>query len=249
MVVKIVRIEESPCVLPKTFPVDSVKVTDITKRIMLERDSKLSDDPVDAMRVECGYVWEELLRVALKARWEKHHPPIDYAGVKPEYRQIDGVWMGPDHFDLNDEYPLHEFKATKVSSRNYDFPSKHWYWLMQIQAYCWGYGVQKAKLILWHINGDYTWEAKTLDINMLRDVVPYCLEFTRRELRENWQMLLQYARKYNLIPPVPQFTKEQPCRETPPLQPEPTTRKSSGSNPPTKSRKARIVTFPPTKRK
>lgn len=217
----------------KVYPPGSVKITDITSRMYAEREGKLGkDDPMDFMRFEAGFLWEEILREGLRNRWMKLHPDFDYAGHKPDSFQVDNIWMGMDYMNPDDEWPLEDWKATKTSIKN-NFAEKNWYWLPQFMGYA--YGAWKLKMVppekvgrfrvrIWYINGDYSYQSKTSDFTLLQDYVSLGLTFSKRELMENWQKLLSHGRRYGLLPTQPTFTEAE-CQT-----------KKSDSKPPATSR-------------
>lgn len=213
----------------KTYKAGTVKITDITSRMYAEKEGKLGkDDPMDMMRIEAGFVWEECLNAGYAARQRKLHPDIEWDRHKPEARCKDDIWMGPDFYNPEAEYPLEEWKATKKSSKH-NFEEAHWWWMPQLKGYALGWRTLKLKLRVWYINGDYSWESKNSDLTLLRDYVTYAITFTKRDLLENWQMLLTNATRYGLLPLKPVF-EEEPCQT--PRSPKRNDSQPLGSSPP-----------------
>lgn len=121
-----------------------------------------------------GWVWEDIVRESLV---KVLHRDLYYVGEV----STNGIVGTPDGLYINDGEWIQESKATWRSSRRpleTDFRS----WLWQIKSYCYMMDVPRAKLDAMFINGDY------------RDSGPQIkqweMEFTKRELEENWTMVL-----------------------------------------------------------
>lgn len=192
-------------------------LSDITRRMNYERDSKLTPDSVpDQMTLERGHTWERLLELALATR---HKRP----GHRPPQLQEDGIWMSPDWVNPDGDIQMEEWKATKKSMRR-GFDDISWSWMPNIMAYVRTAARQKlitrlaVRIRLWWINGDYTYETKTSDLHLLQEYHKVDIEFTRRELDENWRAILQAGRRYGLLPGTPHYedtdgrTEEQQAR-------------------------------------
>ena len=217
---------------------EGVHLSDILKRMAFEKDKKYNpNDPIDAMTLECGFTWERILELALASRHERP------AGYRPEQLQEDGVWLSPDWVNPDADIQAEEWKATRKSSKN--FEQKVMEWRPQIKAYLRALARQglvktlAVRLRVWFMVGDWSFEAKS-DTTLLRDYWDIDIAFDKRELEENWREILSAGRRYGLL-------KEAPTERGRTWQ----TRKSV-SNPPAKSpakgRKARVVTFPITKK-
>ena len=225
-------------------------LSDIIKRMQWERDQKYRPDSApDLMTLEYGHTWERVLENALRARHQEANQP--YRGHRPAPLMVDGIWMSPDWLDPASEFPLEEWKATKVSSKT-PFQERQWYWMPQVMGYLHGLRVAgqitayKALLRVWYINGDYTYDAKNSDLTLLRDYHEYELSFTPREIQENWRTLLSHAKKYGLLPSEPQQEKEQTTSWRNPKS-KPTAPPSRPSSPaPRPSRPAPTATTAPT---
>ena len=175
-------------------------LSDILKRVIFERDKTFNPaSPIEAMVLERGFTWEFILERALAAR---HQRP----GARPAQIQEDGVWLSPDW--VSDEGVHEEWKATKKSTR-WNFLEKNWYWMPQAQAYL--RALLRRNLVqdsftrfrVWHINGNYSYRAKTSDFHLLDDYWRYDVAFTARELDENWQQLLSAGMRFGLLPQSP----------------------------------------------
>ena len=125
-----------------------------------------------------GWLWEEIVRKALVPvlGGQLHH--VGEIG-------LDGITGTPDGLWVNGQEWLEEYKATWRSSRRpleTDFRT----WLWQIKSYCHMLRVSRARLRAMFVNGDY------------RDSGPQIkqweMEFTQRELEENWLMIVNNSR-------------------------------------------------------
>ncbi len=230
-----------------------VHLSDIMKRRMFERDKKYNpENPMDMMVIECGYTWETVLERALSHRHER-------AGFRPEQILADGVWMSPDWVNPDARDVQHEeWKATKKKCSTDTvgkdaFQEKNWYWLPACMAYLrmlLKLGMARAlktRFRVWHINGDYSYEAKTSDFKLLNDYWTYDVEFTKRELEENWTGLLNDGWKYGLLKTAPGAKRDE-CQKATQTRRIPSLRKSSGRAPQPSRRAAPVLTFPRMKR-
>lgn len=179
-------------------------LSDITRRMNYERDSKLNPDSApDQMTLERGYTWERLLEMALATR---HKRP----GARPPQLQEDGIWMSPDWINPDGDIQMEEWKATKKTMRR-GFEDISWSWMPNIMAYVRTAARQglirrlAVRIRLWWINGDYTFEAKTSDLQLLQEYHKVDIEFTKRELDENWRAIVQAGRRYGLLPVTPTY--------------------------------------------
>ncbi len=130
-----------------------------------------------------GFLWERVLKfVFLKAQYE--------AGELISVGELeqDGIYLTPDVMDI-ENWVHHENKFTFKSMRN--DPHEYYRYWWQIKAGCYALKTNRARLQVLFIMGDYRgsgprwkcWEA----------------EFTDRELRENWQSILSFAKKKGML--------------------------------------------------
>ena len=126
------------------------------------------------LRMEVGFLWEDLLTLVLKERLPQRMGEI----VR------DGVIMSPDGVGWGDAWELAEYKATWKSSKN--SPTDNWRWMTQIRSYLAAVEADICNLFVLYVMGDY------------RDSGPqafhYRISFTQRELEENWAMITRHAR-------------------------------------------------------
>ena len=110
--------------------------------------------------------------------------------VRPGELCVDGVHMTPDYLDAN-EWVLEEWKCTWRSS-GWDIEDPKWdSWFMQIKAYCHALGTLRARLRVFFVNGSYK--------PRVPQMKAWEMEFTERELQENWQMILSHARQEGML--------------------------------------------------
>ncbi len=130
------------------------------------------------LRMEMGFLWEEVLTLALKER----------IPCRMEIKQ-DGIYMSPDGIDVP-SWELHEYKATWSSSNK--SPLDNWRWMTQVKSYCYGTGTEICNLHVFYVNGDYKGTGP--------EYLTYRIRFTPMELQENWGMVLSHARSKGWIP-------------------------------------------------
>lgn len=226
-------------------------VSTIIKQMLIERDAKKygDDSPIDADTIERGYVWEEVLSDALLRRHGGQE------GFRPDPFQVDSVWMSPDWFNPESEFPLEEWKATRVSRKS-DITDRHWYWFVQIGCYLKGTGGTKARLRVWYMNGDYSEKTKR-DPRLLTSYVRFTLEYSQREIDENWRSVIGTAKKHGLLTEDPEWastakkTSQQEPKSRFRLQLEQSLqiKKAKGSSSTRQaSSPAQVLTFPASKR-
>jgi len=156
-------------------------------------DVRSITDPIAILRISIGLAIEqwyipEILRT---------YGVIDH----PDELLYDGVYMSPDGEDesviitLQDYLLLtrvHEVKATYKSTKTVGDLSKQWMWLAQMKAYCIAKGTRFAVMHCWFLCGDYTYP-----ISPKR--VVWEIEFTQEELDDNWNLLADYKREFELL--------------------------------------------------
>jgi hypothetical protein len=155
-------------------------LTQITSAIALKtgaldkrfENRDINSDVSGKYKVAAGLAWEEWIH--------KRHPEMLY---HPGEVILNGIAMTTDGISFmdNKKHRVHEFKFTwKSMNRDKDL-SGEWMWMAQTMAYCLAWETNRARWHLFWTNGDY------------RDSGPqyklYDIEFTGRELRENWQAI------------------------------------------------------------
>ena len=131
-----------------------------------------------------GFLWENILAsTILKSLVDKG------LLVRPGEICEDGIYMTPDGWEPEGRV-LHEYKATwKSCAREIE---SNWRYMTQVKSYCRGMATNKAKMYVLYLLGNY---------RDIRQPVTKCydLEFTQRELDDNWKMITNHARKVGLL--------------------------------------------------
>lgn len=222
-------------------------LSDILKRVMIERDPERFGNPLELMRLEIGFTWEQIIETALANRL----PMLTRIGEIEE----DGILMTPDAYEPG-EGVLEEWKATwKTCSdkQNEKIFEDAWYWFMQAKAYARRVGTRRIRVRVFYVNGDYG-KGQYKDGKrppLLPQVWRYEVECTQRELDDNWRAILSYKKKFGLTADSPKWEEEQNSKEESQWQ------KSANLNPSPKKRssrmrelssKTRVLTFPRTRK-
>jgi hypothetical protein len=138
----------------------------------------------DPLRLEAGLAFEDFLEAGLKDRLTKAQRP-------GEFVTEEGILFTPDLILYNGTNRLGEIKLTWMSTKEVPrvesngFPPKFDKYFTQMMAYCYHLELEEARLIAFFVNGDYKPPQPEL--------LAWDIKFTQRELRENWQMLLNHA--------------------------------------------------------
>lgn len=181
-------------------------VSDITKKILVKLDpkryGKAQQDEDTKNWQEAGFIWEEILGNALATRETNQQS----GGVRwrPGEVTLDGVAGSPDSFESgfqHDDPPfvVGEYKATWKSCRDVDTPTpgaglidtKFVGYILQLQAYCHMIQTTRARLYILFMNGDYE--------RFVPQMRCYQIDFTPRELAEQWRSFLNTAKKEGLL--------------------------------------------------
>jgi hypothetical protein len=167
-----------------------------------ERYENFKDDEAGLeMFGEGGFAVEHIIERGLKGR---------HAERPEEFQTPEGIYFSPDlliyEHDTN-RVRLGEIKAAWMSSREVprkstsssfmSFPPKFDKYLYQIKAYCYHLGTPYACLIVYFVNGKY--DCKNRAEELKPELHVWELEFSDIELREHWQMLLNYAKSKGML--------------------------------------------------
>ena len=149
-----------------------------------KRDSAGEPTPPDETKMELGTSFEEVLEIALAER---------LLGERPgEFTSPEGVIYSPDYlFNDPDGLVLGELKLTWYSDRDAPHGEKFAKWLTQIRLYLYWLELQRCRLYVLFVNGDYKPPTPRLRC--------WELTFTPRELADEHQMIMRHARKKGLI--------------------------------------------------
>lgn len=131
-----------------------------------------------------GWLWEDAISRSLKDRVIE----MDGEGIANGVRLMigeevvdeeTGILMTPDAIELN-EWALWEFKACWKSVRRSP-PSEIRKWRWQVGAYCRAVHTRVAYVVALYVCGNYSPPAPQIVVERM--------EFTKRELDENWKMI------------------------------------------------------------
>lgn len=128
------------------------------------------------------------VRMAMGVAWEKwvvtKHQDVLH---QPGEMCVDGIYLTPDGFTSTGSGLINEFKVTwKSMNREKDLINE-WLWMSQIQSYCYAYGVTRAMLHVYWVNGDYRNSGPKYKL--------YLLDFTKMEIFENWTAVLMHKKR------------------------------------------------------
>ena len=138
--------------------------------------------PMDMLRVEAGLALETVLEKGLRDRWCAERPG--------EFVTDEGIAYTPDMIIFNGSIKLGEIKLTWMSSKDVprepanNFPPKFNKYVTQMAAYCYHLDLNEARLLTYFVNGTGPGP----------EMLAWNIEFTKRELEENWRMQLNHAR-------------------------------------------------------
>ena len=138
----------------------------------------------NTLKMEVGTSFEEVLEPVLAQR---------LLGKRPgEFTTPEGIIYSPDYIFPGPPLVLGEFKLTWYSSKDAPTDAKFDKWMTQIKAYCYCLGTPLARLYVLFVNGDYKPPSPQL--------LAWDVQFTARELEDNYEMLLRHARRKGMLP-------------------------------------------------
>lgn len=149
----------------------------------------------DPLRLEAGLAFESFLEDALRQRLLPGERPSEFTHHEPG---IDTpIFFNPDLILFNGITRIGEIKLTWLSTRDAPrepanaFPPKWSKYTCQMMAYCHMLETPYAKLIGYFVNGPYT--------DMAPELLAWEVDFTARELQDNWDTLISQARLKRMI--------------------------------------------------
>ncbi len=146
--------------------------------------------PLDPLRLEAGLILEQTLEQGLISRANGGERP-------PEQVTNEGIFYSPDLIIFDEVIRLGEIKLTWMSSKEVPretangFPPKFEKYFVQMKAYCHHLDLGHARLLAYFVNGDYRPPRPEL--------LAWDIDFTARELQENWTMLKNHARSKRML--------------------------------------------------
>lgn len=147
----------------------------------------------DPIKLELGMALEEALERAVCERLNAERPG--------EFVTEEGIVYSPDMLIFSDVTRLGEMKLTWMSSREVprepgnQFPAKFDKWFTQMKSYCYHLETPYARLMSFFVNGTYDRKNHSGP-----ELLGWDIEFTTRELKENWSMMRNHARHVGLLP-------------------------------------------------
>ena len=128
-----------------------------------------------------GFLWERVFSLA--------HAEAVASGdlIRPGEFELDGIIGSPDMIRVSD-WTLQETKMTWRSVRKFESLERYfWAWLVQVKGYSKMIGTNTAEIHAFFVAGD--WRPPIPCVKSVR------LEFSDRELHENWSMLVNHSRR------------------------------------------------------
>jgi hypothetical protein len=159
-------------ILKGDFTEDAKQLTDIRE----------ITDEVAILRMAIGLAWEDFyISKILAAEGVNKHPGE---------MSSDGISMNPDGESLErikgkHHVVIHEVKATYKSINRVAEAEKEWMWLTQIKCYCRAANTRFGRLHVLFLCGDYKFPIRP-------DIRRWNIEFTKKELDENWELMTAY---------------------------------------------------------
>lgn len=157
---------------------DGLHQSDVIDYIMTNQGVSYSDSDWDRSSMfEAGFTWEEVFEDAFKRRRE----PV----IRPDEISLDGITGSPDGYNWRNG-ELYEYKWTWKSQNSFAILEQY-RWHMQVKGYMKMLSSENRKVTVvnWFVffaNGDYRGSGPR--------AVQYRVEFSPREIDENWHMFL-----------------------------------------------------------
>lgn len=149
-------------------------------------------DGPDKIKMGAGLALEAILENALRERYGQ------LAERPGELLTEDGITYSPDLIIFNGQTRVGEIKLTWMSTKEVPrvpengFPKKFDKWICQMMCYGHELETPYARLIGFFVNGCYR--------PMAPELLAWDFEFSKREMSENWAMVMNHGRNQGLIP-------------------------------------------------
>lgn len=156
----------------------------------------------DELRMQMGITLERILEDGFRKRFQEQ---TGYQIERPEEQSIQEKWMAvplyfsPDLLCFNGSTRVGEIKLTWMASSEVPrqkgidtFPSKFDKYFTQMKLYCRALELSQARLIACFINGRWDWKDK--ENGFRPELLAWDIEFTARELHEEWEDAMGFAR-------------------------------------------------------
>jgi hypothetical protein len=158
--------------------------------------------PMDPLRLEAGLALEEMLEEGLRKRLRGPQRPGEFVNA-------DGIAFSPDLIIFNGSVKLGEIKLTWMSSKGVPrepggtFPQKFDKYFTQMQCYCHALETSHARLIAFFVNGQNYFKGRAGQPGDPQgygpELLAWDIEFSAREIREGYQMVLNHARHRGML--------------------------------------------------
>jgi hypothetical protein len=161
-------------------------MSDIYKSLYAELDPARfgGEGAPDPLRMGIGSAFEPILEREIGNRLLGSERP-------GEFTTKEGVIYTPDHLLFNCRTRLAEFKVSWMSDREGVMVPRFDHWFTQMKVYAHHLQMPHARLYALFINGDYRPPAPRLRA--------WDIEFTKREMADEWAMLLRHARDKGML--------------------------------------------------
>lgn len=132
---------------------------------------------------EMGFIWEDIITHHFRNRMLHRGEGFNWV-TQQEYLHRDILWT-PDGLDIYENEGI-ECKATWVASWKFENIDKYfWSWKTQMCAYADVMGVEKYRLFVFWVNGDYKSSGPY--------VMDYRLRFSPQEKMDTMEMLVRHG--------------------------------------------------------
>lgn len=160
---------------------------------------KKSEKGPNAAIMEVGSAFEEALEIALAHRLMGERPgefAATPAGLIVPVGTPGSIIFSPDNFLYEPTLTLlGEFKATKMSIKHGIEDKKFDKWFTQMKSYGKPLRMRRVRLYVLFLMGDWSFKPPHGETELRA----WDIEFTQRELDDNWAMLMRHAKKKGMI--------------------------------------------------
>lgn len=136
-------------------------------------------------KMAMGLAWELYLESLLRRQGIQAERP-------GEFTTEDGVICSPDLLMVNGHDRVGEIKLTFMSNREDITSPKFAKWMTQVMFYCRNLGIPFARFYVLYVNGNYRSQRNP-------DLQAIDVEFSKRELEDNHQTLMTFARQTRML--------------------------------------------------
>lgn len=169
-----------------------IHMSDIYNDLYKKLDPELEGWDAKSLNIAgaLGFSWESVLEKHLRDRVLNLRPE--------EFRTKEGVAFSPDMLIFNGHLRLGEIKLKWFSSRDVPrepgmnaFPPRFDKILTQMKSYAYNLETPDGRLYVFFVNGNYRPPKP--------EVLAWDITFTARELKENWDMMMNHARHRRML--------------------------------------------------